>query len=277
MIIVTRDTDTRTRQMRSYTLFINQHLNMKKQEVEQILILVKSGQQHALHMKIYKNGILCRRGCGGLPEVGISAMSFTENATIFDKLMNIVPQELLDNPINYEDQKISTPLEYIIAFYGVSKNGETGENAEWTKSTGIRLLLDSNTAFRHTALSFADAFSLEAAELTNSWYFDAIIHAAYKLKSTALPEQTILTTPQTEKEIQKAYEHYVNQIRFSARKWDITTFGNDKMYLNSNNNQFAAFMVQNEETFSLRFIPMGSQTPANSTEGGDQNKWWKVW
>jgi hypothetical protein len=49
------------------------------------------------------------------------------------------------------------------------------------------------------------------------------------------------------------------------------------MYLNSNHNQFAAFMVQNEETFSLRFIPMGSQSTANSAEGGDQNKWWKVW
>jgi hypothetical protein len=250
---------------------------MNKQEVEQILIIVKSGQQQALHMKIYKNGILCRRGCGGLPEIGISAMSFTENSEVFDKLMSMVPQAVLDNPINYEDEKIGTPLEYTIAFFGVSKNGETGENAEWTKSTGIRLLLDTDTAFRHTALSFADTFSLEAAQLTNSWYFDVMIHTAYKLRSTALPGQTIITAPKTDKEIQKDYENYVNQIRFSARKWDITAFSNDKMYLNSANNQFAAFMVQNEETFSLRFIPMGSQTPANSLAGESQNKWWKVW
>ena len=249
---------------------------MNKQEVEQILIIVKSGQQQALHMKIYKNGILCRRGCGGLPEIGISAMSYTNNSEVFDKLMNMVPQAVLDNPINYEDEKINTPLEYTIAFYGLSKNGDTGENAEWTKSTGIRLLLDSETAFRHTALSFADTFSLEAAQLTNTWYFDVMINAAYKLKSTALPEQTLITTPQTDKDIQKDYENYVNQIRFSTRKWDITTFGNNKMYLNGNNNQFAAFMVQNEDTFSLRFIPMGSQVSANQADEA-QNKWWKVW
>ena len=118
-----------------------------------------------------------------LPEIGIAAMSFTGNSVYFDRLMELMPQQIFDNPINYEDEKINTPLEYIIAFYGVSKNGETGEHAEWTKSTGIRFLIDTNTSFRHPILSFADKFSLDAAELTNPWYFDTIINAVYKLKT----------------------------------------------------------------------------------------------
>jgi hypothetical protein len=245
---------------------------MNKQEVEQILIIVKLDQKEALHMKIYKDGTLCRRGCGGLPEIGISAMSFTGSSAIFDKLMELVPQQILDNPINYQDEKINSTFEYLVAFYGVSKNGETGESAEWTKSTGVRLLLDANTAFRHAILNFADTFSLEAAEHTNSWYFDVILNAVYKLKSNTLPE-TILSLPKTEKEIQTDFNHYVNQIRYSARKWDITTFADKKVYTDSNNKQFAPFIVQNEDSFSIRFIPVASDKPENE----DSQKWWKVW
>jgi len=191
--------------------------NMNKQEVEQVLIIVRSGQQEALSMKIYKDGTLCRKGCGRLPEIGISAISHTGSSAIFDQLMQVVPQQLLDNPIQYRDEQIITPLEYIIGFYGVSKNGETGERAEWSKTTGIQLLLDANTGFRQAVLSFADTFSMEAVEKTNSWYFDVIVNTVYKLKSNSLPP-TIIAAPPAEKEIQTHFEHYVSQIRSSARK-----------------------------------------------------------
>jgi hypothetical protein len=247
---------------------------MNKHEVEQILILVKAGHQIALSMKIYKNGIVCRQGCGSAPQIAVSAMSFTNTASLFNRLMEMVPQPLLDHPMNYQDDNISSPLEYIIGFYGVSSNGENGERANWTKSTGIRFLLDSNTAFRHTALSFADNFAMEAAEQSNSWYFDVMVNAVYKLKATTLPE-TIINTPAAEN-IQADFQNYVSQIRNSARKWDINMFTQQKIYQDGNNNQFAPFAVENEESFKLRFIPIGQQHN-QPTDGTSPEKWWKVW
>ena len=248
---------------------------MDKKEVEQILIIVKSGQAEALNMKIYKNGIICRHGCGGLPQIGISGMSFTESSTAFDKLIELVPQEILDKPISYQDEKIETPLEYIIAFYGVSKNGDTGEGADWTKSTGIRLLIDTNTSFRHPILSFVDTFSLDAAEQTNSLYFDVIVNAVYKLKSTTLPP-TILAVPKTDKEIQNDFENYVNQIRYSARQWDITSFAKNKIYVDSNNIQVRPNITQKGDIFNINFTAIAEQAPVDTTGNDTKKKWWKL-
>jgi len=249
---------------------------MDKNEVEQILIIVKSGQSEALNMKIYKNGIICRHGCGGLPQIGISGMSFTDSCVTFDKLMELVPQEILDKPISFQDEKIETPLEYIIVFYGVSKNGDTGERAEWTKSTGIRLLIDTNTTFRHPILSFVDTFSVDAAEQTNSWYFDVIIDAVYKLKSTTLP-QTILALPKTEKEIQNDFENYVNQIRYSGRQWDLTTFAKDKIYIDSNKIEVQLNITQKGDIFNINFTAINGHLPVDISDDVTKKKWWKLW
>lgn len=249
---------------------------MTKEEVEQILIIVKSGQSEALNMKIYKNGIICRHGCGGLPQIGISGMSFTDSPETFDKLMEVVPQQILDNPINYQDEKINTPLEYIIAFYGVSSNGETGEHAEWTKSTGIRLLIDTQTAFRHPVLSFSDTFSIDAMEKTNSLYFDIVTNAVYKLKSTTLP-QTILALPKTQKEIQNDFENYVNQMTYSARKWDLTTLAKDKIYLDGNERQFLPNITKIGNAYNFQFIPVDGQLPDENVTTETLKKWWKLW
>ena len=249
---------------------------MTKEEVEQILIIVKSGQSEALNMKIYKNGIICRHGCGGLPQIGISGMSFTDSPETFDKLMEVVPQQILDNPINYQDEKINTPLEYIIAFYGVSSNGEAGEHAEWTKSTGIRLLIDTQTTFRHPVLSFSDTFSIDAMEKTNSLYFDVVINAVYKLKSTTLP-QTILALPKTQKEIQNDFENYVNQMTYSARKWDLTTLAKDKIYSDGNERQFLPNITKIENAYNFQFIPVDGQLPDENVTTETPKKWWKLW
>ena len=249
---------------------------MTKEEVEQILIIVKSGQSEALNMKIYKNGIICRHGCGGLPQIGISGMSFTDSPETFDKLMEVVPQQILDNPINYQDEKINTPLEYIIAFYGVSSNGEAGEHAEWTKSTGIRLLIDTQTTFRHPVLSFSGTFSIDAMEKTNSLYFDVVINAVYKLKSTTLP-QTILALPKTQKEIQNDFENYVNQMTYSARKWDLTTLAKDKIYSDGNERQFLPNITKIENAYNFQFIPVDGQLPDENVTTETPKKWWKLW
>jgi hypothetical protein len=256
---------------------------MDKNEVEQILIIVKSLYKEALFIKIYREGTLCRRGVGSLPEIGISAVSATGCSSLFDNMMNKVPQQLLDNPFVYEEQKIDQPLEYIVAFYGVSKNGQTGEHAEWTKSTGIRLLLDSRTTFEHPVFEFVDTFALDAAEQTNSWYFDIMVHAAYKLTAEALP-QTLFALPQTERQIQLDFENYMQQMRSSTRKWSIADLAKGKVYTDAIKRQFIANITQTEEALNLKFVPITETSTSVAVPIEEEHhveeekqKWWKFW
>src|SRR5207245_5816136 len=113
----------------------------------------------------------------------------------------------------------------------------------------------------------------EALEQTNSWYFDVVINAVYKLRSSSLPE-TEISLANAPKELQTDFKNYVKQIRSSARKWDITTFANDKTYLDSNSNKFAPFVVQTEDSFSILFIPIIETSTGNKTPNDTKVKWW---
>jgi len=140
--------------------------------------------EEVTHMKIYKNGTTCRHGVDGLPEIGISGMSFFNNSDFFDAMMAKVPDHLLERPMNYEEETPNGYLKYVTAFYGVTKNGNTGESADWAKSTGIRIKLDHQTHFKDPIVGFLDRLTLDAAELTNEWYFDIIMLAKYKMQSS---------------------------------------------------------------------------------------------
>jgi len=199
---------------------------MDKAEVEYVLITVKSGTEEALNIKIYKNGILARRGCGGLPGVSISGMSFTGSSHYFDQLMNSVSQQILDQNINHEEQIKTGSLEYLVAFYGLSSNGDQGERAEWTRSTGLRFFMDEGTSFRHNLLGFADGFAIEAMKLTNAWYFDVVMLALENMRSDALPEQTLVNAPKTEAALNKDFQSYFEQIS----KKELPEFIKDKTY-----------------------------------------------
>jgi hypothetical protein len=256
---------------------------MNKNEVEQILIIVKSGQDEALNMKIYKNGTICRRGCGGLPQINTSGMSFTESSVIFDKLMESVPEVVLETPINHQDPEINSPLEYIVAFYGISKNGETGERAEWTKSTGIRFLIDNNTTFRHPLLSFCDGIAIEATKLTNEWYFDVILMSTQKVKSNKLPEQTIIASPKSDNELNADFTNYISQ----TDKSDLQLFANNKIYVDKSEIEHKLTFTISENSVNYNFQPIGlsgfkfAETTTNKSSNTavvkPEKKWWKIW
>jgi hypothetical protein len=236
---------------------------MQKNEIEEILILIKSGQQEALNIKVYKDGTLCRRGCGGLPEIGVSGMSFTGDGTLFEKLLAFVPQKVLDQPVNYQEQKINSPIEYVVAFFGVSKNGQTGERAEWTKSTGIRFSLDSQSSFKHPLLGFTDALSIEAVALTNPWYFDIMVKAVFNVKSEALTDQTMIAVPTTEAALQSAFKDYLSQIRLNGRKWNMEEFSKGKTYISREGGEVRPTFTFAEEATSFSFVPVNDgKSPA---------------
>ena len=233
---------------------------MKKEEIELIIIRVTADGQEAINMKIYKNGTTCRFGVGGIPQIGISGMGFVNDSCFFDPLLEKIPQNVLDQPINYQEETPNGYLEYVIAFFGESKNNDTGERADWAKSTGIRIKVDQETSFNHPIMGFVDMLTMEAAELTNEWYFDVIMSAKWNAKSSTLPE-TIIGQPKTENEIHTDYENYINQMTYSARKWDMTGFTNGKTY-EKNGIAHSAAIRNSNNTFNITFSPL-SNTPKN--------------
>jgi len=253
---------------------------MEKETVELIILKVTADGQDAINMKIYKNGTTCRYGVGGLPQLGVGVMSFVNDSRFFDPLIEKVPLEILDQPINKAEEQ--TPygyLEYVIAFYGNSKNGDTGERADWAESTGIRIKLDQRSNFNHPIMGLLDGLTMEAAELTNELYFDVIMKAKWKAKSSTLPEQTIITQPKTEKDIHQDYENYVNQMIGSARKWDMNKYILNKTY-EIEGNKTTAFIDQSNGNFGIRFVPVdGEPENENSNSSQKTNKkksWWKL-
>jgi hypothetical protein len=248
---------------------------MKKEEIELIILKVTADGQEAINMKIYKNGTTCRYGVGGLPQLGVSGMGFVNDSRFFDPIIEKVPQEVLDKPINYEEETPNGYLEYVVAFYGVSKNGETGEQADWEKSTGIRTKVDQQTTFNHPIMGLLDGLTMEAAELTNEWYFDVFMSAKWKVKSSTMPE-TIIGQPKTEQEIHSDYDNYINQMTFSARKWDMSGFVNGKTYEKDGVSHKATINNANN-TFSINFSPIEiSDTKVSSKKTETKKKpWWK--
>lgn len=254
---------------------------MTKEEVELIIFKVTADGQEAISMKIYKNGTTCRHGAGGLPQLGISGMSFFNNSNFFQPLIEKIPEQLLQRPMNYEEETPNGYLEYVIAFYGVSKNGDTGERADWTKSTGIRVKLDQQSNFRDPIMGFLDGLTLDAAELTNEWYFDVVMLAKYKMKSSTMPNETILALPKTEQVIHNDYENYINMMLTSVRKWKMNDFDKNKTY-ERDGKLYTGIIHQDEQSFSINFIDLGKPSnqentaPLAPTETTPK-PWWKVW
>jgi hypothetical protein len=246
---------------------------MTKNEIELIIFKVSADGQDAINMKIYKNGTTCRYGAGGLPQLGISAMSFFNDARFFDPLIAKIPDDVLEKPLMYEEETPNGYLEYVIAFYGVSKNGDTGERADWAKSTGIRVKLDHQSTFKHPIMGLLDGLTMDAAELTNEWYFDVAIFAEYKMQSSTIPKETIFALPKTDKEIHKDFENYINQMLASARSWSMVNFGKDKIYERDGKN-YKGMIQESKQAFSINFIPLDNNSHTNQA---DKKPWWKVW
>jgi hypothetical protein len=251
---------------------------MKKEEVELIIIKVSASGQDAINMKIYKNGTTCRYGVGGLPQLNISGMSFVNDSRYFDPLMARVPQDILDTPINHEEETPNGYLEYMVAFYGASKNGDNGERADWSKSTGVRIKMDQQLGFNHPIMSFLDDLTMDAAELTNPWYFDVILNAKWKVRSSDLPTETIISQPKTEEEIHQDYDNYVNQMTYSARKWSLSDYVKGKTY-KKDGILYHALITDSNDVFTIDFIPASKgkdALPVNeSPEPTKKKPWWK--
>lgn len=273
-----------------------------------MIVGVNLGKEQILNMKIYKDGTLCRSGCGGMPTFAITGMTVEGNKEYWEKLITLVDESVVENPINYQEEKITSPLEYFIAFFGVSDNGETGERANWKKTSGVRFLLDNNTTFNHPILGFLDGFVIKAAEVTNGWFFDIVMTAVFDLKPVTL-ENTFVTAPKTNEEKQEALTRYVNQIMAnSPRGWDIVKIGNGRKYrtkegkeltssvvnisgqvsINFNevlskddieaaNNRFLEILQEQKESSNEKMEKAETKSSENQTINKSTKNWWQFW
>jgi len=255
---------------------------MKKDQIELIIVTVSTNAGEVLNLKVYKNGVVCRAGVGGLPELGISLMTDTGVPNYFDTLINKVPNEVLEQPINYEENTPNGYIQYIVAFFGETQNGEHGERADWKKSTGIRVKIDQQSNFNHPIMTFLDVFSMDAAEVTNELYFDAVLHVCYGVTSTDLPDDSMIAAPNTETAKRESLINYIHQMRDSARGWDIDTFNEFKVY-KKDEKFFSAIIDRSESGVTIRFEEIkGSKlsdidkTDSLSTQKDVLKKsWWK--
>jgi len=266
---------------------------MTKQEVELMIIQVKLGTDEIINMKVYKDGTLCRNGCGGLPAIPVSGMTLEGDKRYWNELFAQIDDQIVENPVNHEEQNIQQPLEYALAFFGASSNGQTGERANWTKASGIRFLLDSESSFRHPLLGFIDGFAIKAAEVTNEWFFDIMMSAVYGLKPHNL-ENTFVTAPKTDQERQEALSNYANQIEANRpRGWDIVKIGNDRKYTTPDGRELISSVENNNGALSINFMERFdssnldeaakrfSQIAEDNLGSGDASatskKWWEFW
>jgi len=227
---------------------------MKKTDTELIILKVTVNDQTAVNLKIYKDGTIIRSGAGGLPSIGIAGKSYAPEMNFFEPLIKIVPDEILESSFNHEEETPNGYIEYVMIFNGLSQNGKTDEKADWDETIGIRFKLDLQTEYQHQLKGWIDAFILEAVDLTNDWYFDIMIKAVYGLTSSKLPAETMISTPKTKEEIKESFSNYVNQIRYSAREWNIEEFLENKYFEPVPGIRLKGVIKQTENSFNLDFV-----------------------
>lgn len=251
-------------------------------------------------MKFYKTGTIIRHGNGAEPTVSTSGMSFNYNTEFFKTLHSKIPEQLLENPLGYQEPTPNGKIEYVVAFFGVSDNKFTEEEANWTKSTGIRFVLDRQSGYGNQVLSFVDGLAMEAANLTNEWYFDVMMKAHFDMQSPIISRDTVIASPKSSDEKQEDYKNYITQIVHANNgNWDIKSLAKDKVYLGADNEKYIPVFNIDQDSFVLNFVPAAltqmkwaekiekepkvkkeeikSKAHEISPETVERSKWWKLW
>jgi Tol biopolymer transport system component len=129
---------------------------------------------------------------------------------------------------------------------------------------------------------------MDAAELTNEWYFDVIMLSKYKMQSSTLPTETMIGQPKTEEEIHTHFSNYINMMLTSARNWSMADFSANKIY-EREGKSYLGIIHDDRRSFRIDFIEMGNANEVNAptepevdaepTAETESNKkpWWKVW
>ncbi len=231
-------------------------MDMEIKEVELIVFSIKLNDDSLLYMKFYKTGTIIRQGVAAAPPVLSSGIGFNKDEKYFRTLMSLIPGNLLDRPLGHEDKIINDSVEYVIAFFAASDNGFTEEQAHWTKSTGVRFLLDSKSSTRNEVLGFVERFTMQAVALTNEWYFDIMMKGHFDMQSPLLTKNDIITLPKSEEEKERDYQNYIEQsVSKINGNWNIQPFIDGKVYLGTDQKEYTPRIDDSTGNFRILFVP----------------------
>ncbi|WP_273274799.1 hypothetical protein [Maribacter polysiphoniae] len=229
---------------------------MEIKEVELIVFSIKRNDDSLLYMKFYKTGTIIRQGVAAAPPVQSSGIGFNKDKKYFRTLISLIPGNLLDRPLAHEDNIVNDKVEYVIAFYAASDNGFTEEQAHWTKSTGVRFLLDSKSSTGNEVLSFVEQFTMQAVALTDEWYFDIMMKGHFDMQSPLLTKNDVITVPKAKEEKERDYQNYIAQsVSKINGDWTVQPYLDGKVYLGADQKQYAPRIDTSTGNFRILFFP----------------------
>ena len=136
---------------------------MKKEQVEQIRIDVKSDGESVLSMLIHKDGTLNRQGNGSLPPVKVAALGMTDGH-VFRTLLDQLDERAFDHAGIYDHpEKPGRQLNYSVVFLG-----------EKPLLRVFEFRVGSGTQNIGELLPYFNQFIINAVSLTDAWYEKAL-------------------------------------------------------------------------------------------------------
>lgn len=203
---------------------------MKKADLDMVMVKLMVHGEEALWIKVYRDGTVVRNGAGGVPSVEVGAMVQFPDAQLWQAVMARLPEQALHYNEVFRAQEIRTPIAYTLAFYGDSSNGETGEQAKWTRSQGIHIETDLNATPYPPLLPLVDQVGSLMTALTNDWYFDVVVFACLDMKASQLPDGFI-SQPKTDAGKQESWKQFLTQVLQGPSKGDLSRYPDGKVYL----------------------------------------------
>lgn len=202
---------------------------MTRDEVGMILFRIDIRGEEAFLVKLYRDGTIIRNGAGGVPAVGVGYMMTQAGAHTWAEVMGSLPDDIFNMNMAHRAEGIRDPFSYTIVFYGQSRNGQTGEYADWARSQGVRVESDLNAREHHPMLPWLDRFSVQLTLLTNSTYFDAVVLSQFGCRSDQL-KGIMISSPPSEQAREESWRQFLTQFTQSPHRGLLPKLPEGKIY-----------------------------------------------
>ncbi len=229
---------------------------MQKEAVGMLQFSSQINGEDALMVKLFRDGTVVREGGGGLPPVGVMGQYRGNNNRMFEQMLNLIPNELLEKPVVWQQPDNSLPVDYKVLCYGGNKNQGIGLQAEWAGITGLRVVFDLNNPPPNALVSLADKLINAARYITTSQYFDFMIEAVYRQHSNALPDNTLIDVYEDSPDwLQKAMGRYAVQMSTVSAKLKMEDLPKGKLYTDTFGKRHLLNLQLKDSKVSIRFDP----------------------
>lgn len=202
---------------------------MTRDEVGMLLLRVTIRGEEALLIKFYKDGTVVRSGAGGVPPVGVGCVTEQPERTWWQQVIASLPEEVFQMNTIQRNPEAKDPFSYSLAMYGESKNGLTGEHAQWARMQGIHVESDLNAQQHPQLIPWLDRLSVHFTSLTNGWYFDVVVLACLGMRSSQLVAG-IITSPPSDAAKEESWRQYLTQFLQGPARNGLSTLPEGKIY-----------------------------------------------